>query len=275
MSNGINNQPSKGDGTYYTDPVATKQEEILNAQRYNTSILEEEGIDESIRQALIEERMKDIGAWFDENSEEWSQLQEFNECDEEIEDSKEIEEAMKESQQTISAPVYEYLVRGAMLKCTCGSHCRRLNLPESHNYYKEGRPLMNREDSIPGSKEICEGSSNEKNRINIPYFGVCSSNKTEEEVIFLKKDIECDPYGNVMPEKERNIWTTDSNKNVKGPKCNPLIMSTWLCADENCMIDGCPAIREDSFLVCAYGGIIEVINSGQQYADNIENEQVT
>ena len=78
-----------------------------------------------------------------------------------------------------------------------------------------------------------------------------------------------------MPEKERNIWTTDSNKNVKGPKCNPLIMSTWLCADENCMIDGCPAIREDSFLVCAYGGIIEVINSGQQYADNIENEQVT
>lgn len=55
---------------------------------------------------------------------------------------------------------YEYLVRGALLQCSCGSCQRRLNLPLCHGVYIGKNPVMNSGDYIP--------------EVNVMAFGTCS-----------------------------------------------------------------------------------------------------
>ena len=38
----------------------------------------------------------------------------------------------------------EYLVRGALLYCTNGTHPRRINLPICHGSYIKGHPLLHK-----------------------------------------------------------------------------------------------------------------------------------
>ncbi|WP_284345840.1 PAAR-like protein [[Clostridium] colinum] len=55
----------------------------------------------------------------------------------------------------------EYLVRGALLKCRCGSHERKLNILKDHGVYVEEKPLAHKLDKLEFE--------------NIMSFGVCSS----------------------------------------------------------------------------------------------------
>ena len=63
----------------------------------------------------------------------------------------------------------KFLVRGALLKCSCGSHPRRLNLMKDHGVtvdlkdgYDKGHPFVHEMDCVPGPNG------------NIDYFGVCN-----------------------------------------------------------------------------------------------------
>ena len=62
----------------------------------------------------------------------------------------------------------EYLVRGALLRCSKGSHPRRLNLPTSHGVYSKEHPIIRKDDY----KEE-----------NISHFGVCQSSTPPEGCI--------------------------------------------------------------------------------------------
>ena len=62
----------------------------------------------------------------------------------------------------------EYLVRGALLYCTNGTHPRRINLPICHGSYIKGHPLLHKNDCKIGE--------------NISYFVVCESETPPEEV---------------------------------------------------------------------------------------------
>lgn len=101
----------------------------------------------------------------------------------------------------------EYITRGALLACECGSHMRRLNLIKDHgeiiylgDEYKY--PMIDESD--------CEFGEDK----NIGYFGICSSSKCQnEETVVLKKYT---PYGE-----------TQSEEIVEGPKCNAVLESKW------------------------------------------------
>lgn len=163
-----------------------------------------------------------------------------------------FEERMKESAENYAERQQYHLVRSAMLRCTCGSHCRQLNLRVTHNVFDQwNNPLVNEYDSIP----IVEGMKDLK--YNIPAFGVCNSVDNTNESIIFKKDYLRDESG-------KKISDERMKGNVKGPKCIPEILTTWLCPHEGTNIDGGCAISLNSYLVCAYGGLIEVLNSGQQ-----------
>ena len=58
---------------------------------------------------------------------------------------------------------FPYLVRGAELYCSCGTHKRKLNLPTCHGVYTNGKPMMHEEDCEVGDDK------------NIPSFGICQS----------------------------------------------------------------------------------------------------
>jgi len=160
-----------------------------------------------------------------------------------------------------------YLVRGARLRCTYGTHSRKLNLPLCHGVYITGSPMIHEKDCIPGDDK------------NIASFGVCqspaASSRSPKPPRVLLQLPEYDDYGNPI---------ADSNAgNIRGLACMPMIagekwLDTW---NETRITDngthdpadkhkdnqdpdkGYPAVTTDSFLVCTCGGVISPITSGQ------------
>ncbi|MDR0491454.1 MAG: DUF6531 domain-containing protein, partial [Oscillospiraceae bacterium] len=150
---------------------------------------------------------------------------------------------------------YPYLVRGAYLRCKCGSHTRKLNLPRSHGYYIGEDPLMNATDNVPG-----EGFG------NIPPFGVCQSPAMPKgTVTILLKSETSDPVTG-MPYPGR------VESNVKGPPCIPVIIGPWQNTHRETLVGAAnerpqEALTMGSFLVCSLCGMIEPQNSGQPVLD--------
>lgn len=143
------------------------------------------------------------------------------------------------------------LVRGALLQCSCGTHCRRLNLPESNGVYVNGDTRY---------PKVHEKNCKVGDSYNISYYGVCKSNTPPEG----EEDICLEPY--VWPD-----GTKSSPEKVEGKRCKPQILGKWLDAisdekivdlDDNKEYQG---LTTSSFLVCKCGGIIAVRESGQNY----------
>ena len=144
----------------------------------------------------------------------------------------------------------EYLVRGAELQCSCGSHTRKLNLSPCHGVYIKGHPMVHELDCFPGDKE------------NITWYGVCSKEN---------------------PNAEKIIVTGQNGQEIHGSKCDPEPVGVWMdsyegtrIVDSNKMMDdpenpvGCNSLTVGSFLVCRRGGIISPVNSGQDRTVRVE-----
>lgn len=182
-------------------------------------------------------------------------------CADGAEAIKKIQEYMKNHSETGQ---YEYLVRGATLVCSNGSHKRKVNLPKCHGVYAGVHPLLHELECVPEE--------------NIPSFGVCSAasgQPSQPETVTYKLT-------------EKNSKTGKAGL-ITGCKCNPAIIGQWNDTYTRTRIvdngDKLPADRESarrggsscrgqctvttgSFLVCKYGGLITPVDSGQ-------NTQVT
>ena len=103
-----------------------------------------------------------------------------------------IRDRMAAYQAEHSQPTEAYVVRGALLHCQYGSHCRRMNLPLCHGVYTMKKPLVFKRDCKGGT----EGAD-----INIPTFGVCScpGNPTGGSVC-LEKEAPRNPDGSFTGE---------------------------------------------------------------------------
>lgn len=160
-----------------------------------------------------------------------------------------------------------YLVRGAVLECSCGSHKRKLNLPESHGVYIGENPMVNQTDCAVGDYA------------NIPTFGVCESagnpcrkslGETLRDGLISSFIPGSGPMITARNEMEKILLVKEDGTNVRGYPCTPCIVSTWQNAHGESQVasDGgggsSPALTEQSFLICAYGGLIEPVTSGQE-----------
>lgn len=161
---------------------------------------------------------------------------------------------------------FPYLVRGAKLCCSCGTHKRKLNLPLCHGVYIAGKPAVQEEDCQAGDDQ------------NIATFGICESDgHPSKNPWWVKagKILANGVSGYVQEEESKKIiLQTEDGKNVKGYACTPCIVGTWRDVHEIQKIarndtdgkaenDKLAAITLESFLVCAYGGLIEPVSSGQ------------
>jgi hypothetical protein len=146
-----------------------------------------------------------------------------------------------------------YLVRGATLRCRCGTHTRRLNLPLCHGVYAGGHPLVHKGDCLPGT--------------NISTLGICQSATpppaTRGQTVTLP------------------LATADgSARQVTGQPCLPSIVGKWmnchpsvLIATNDSLAAGedplkrayVEALTTDSFLVCGCDSLIEPVDSGQEW----------
>lgn len=158
----------------------------------------------------------------------------------------------------------EYLVRGAYLVCTNGSHKRKLNLPKCHGIYEGIHPLVHELECV--AEPVCG-----REKCNITHFGVCcpvEGSPPPTEMVTYKK----------TPKNSKD----DTWGRVTGFKCEPVIIGTWQrpCPftrivdngdkdplDRSFVImeqQGLRTLTMDSFLVCLYGGIITPVTSGQR-----------
>ena len=146
---------------------------------------------------------------------------------------------------------FPYLVRGAQLCCTCGTHKRKLNLPLCHGVYIGNKPEVHEEDCKVGD----DG--------NIAAFGICESDGHPAHAPGRKEK-----YKKVM------LVSEEDGSNIKGYACMPCIVGTWKDVHETQKIiknrtdgtaegDKLSALTLESFLVCAYGGLIQPKTSGQ------------
>lgn len=160
---------------------------------------------------------------------------------------------------------YPYLVRGADLRCTHGTHGRKLNLPLDHGVYITGEPLIHELDCIAGDTW------------NITTLGICNSPVA----------------GKFKPQPDVMLVVTDENgnsQNVKGKVCIPQIVGTWQSVfDEVRIVDngqkdptdkdkdindkgtGYSAVTMDSFLVCRCQGHIFPVTPGQNDTESSDS----
>lgn len=143
----------------------------------------------------------------------------------------------------------EYLVRGALLRCSCGSNSRKLNLSPCHGVYFKEHPLVHKMDCRQG-----EGAED-----NITWYGVCDQNDLDTEKI---------------------VVVNDKGENQTGKKCCPEIIGSWRNTYPKAQIADNHAPSEeyelydtltmDSYLICRHGGIIAPVDSGQSREVQLE-----
>lgn len=145
------------------------------------------------------------------------------------------------------------LVRGAYLKCDCGSHYRMLNLMRDHGVTVKNIPEINVCDAKPGVQNQTDG-------YNIGWFGHCSAPSHSLEKVRLKPFTQVDMKGTHLQPQE--------NRTAEAYKCEPLFGNEprWKTAGENLMkfaIDYQLVATLTSYIICRRGGIVYPVSSGQ------------
>ena len=193
------------------------------------------------------------------------------------EDGQEITDEMVDE---ASSRAFDFLVRGASLRCNLGSHERRLNLPICHGIYIKGAPQIHEADCVVGDDQ------------NISSFGVCSSSLHPANKTGLFADEREQLCGeNILLELPDEDGDGESDGNVRGLPCNPVIVDWWQNIHDDVLIatnesrgnrppgENAKNLRSylhtvttDSFLICKYEGIISPLTSGQEYLEMLKDE---
>lgn len=154
-----------------------------------------------------------------------------------------------------------YVVHGAKVICSMGSREARLVVPEDHGTLLTGSPQMVVDDFI--SLE------------NVKCFGNCFSIENPD---MEKAAIETTNQYNV--EKSKTTWgkikgffgvkpkkvdsVSDELKAACICECVPKLNKVWEDGNEQCRVDGKKTLAQTCILVCEYGGIIRIIDNGQE-----------
>jgi hypothetical protein len=155
---------------------------------------------------------------------------------------------------------HPYLVRGAHLKCSFGSHHSILDMPRSHGVYvgkSKDAPLLNAADCKFG-----EGYG-----YNIRPFGVCGSPDCRGgETVSIESETENPATGKAYKDGYGN--PVKSGAKVQGHPCRAVVVGMWHDTNPATVVrlKGEPfyeALTTESFLLCKYGGEIRPVDSGQ------------
>lgn len=114
-----------------------------------------------------------------------------------------------------------YVIRGAIIKCSCGSMKSRIMIPVSHGVYAAGQPKLNINDYKEGK--------------NITHFGFCT--KT------------CDGDS-----REKGY---DSKGNLVR-RCKAKITGPWQGGQDNDLIENVSGLTNNCVTYCSYGGEITI-----------------
>ncbi len=142
-------------------------------------------------------------------------------------------------------PQYPYVVRGATIYCSCGTHRRKLDLPVSHGSFIRDKAMMNETDCKVGIEQ------------NIPPFGACKS-ETKDGM-----DIVIEDTKDALPLTDADGNTVPNSEPIEGKLCEPELSEKWSDAQEKTLVDGKAALTVKCTITCKYGGTIGFMDAGQ------------
>lgn len=155
-----------------------------------------------------------------------------------------------------------YVVHGAKMLCSMGSREARLVVPMDHGMLLSKEPQMTADDCVPLANVMC--------------FGNCFSaeNPAMEQAAI-------DATNQYNKEKAQGLWGTIKSIFGIGPKtvdsvsdelkqlciceCTPNISAdaVWEESNDKSLIKDKKTLIQPAVLVCAYGGVIRIIDNGQ------------
>jgi len=147
-----------------------------------------------------------------------------------------------------AVPNFPYVVRGADIFCTHGTHIRKLYLPASHGSYIREKPMMHEQDCIVGLDA------------NIPPFGGCRAEGNPRDAVIIEDAEDLLP----LPTTECGTEFAIPDMPFEGPLCVPKLGLKWCDAQEETLIDGVPALTTQCTIGCCYGGLIMFMSDGQE-----------
>lgn len=141
---------------------------------------------------------------------------------------------------------YPYVVRGATIYCSCGTHMRKLDMPVAHGSFIRDKAMMNKKDCKVGIDQ------------NIPPFGACWS-ETKDGI-----DIKIEDTKDLVPFTDENGNPMEIPLPIEGKLCEPKLAKEWADAQEKTLVDGEPALTVKCTITCKYGGVIGFMDAGQE-----------
>lgn len=165
----------------------------------------------------------------------------------------------------------KYIVHGVKAECNEGTMQNYINTDTGHGVLYQGQPLLNANDHMP--------------KVNLTHFGDCNSKKiyekAKEQVDEKYKAEEGDGFFSKAGKfiaKTASKTVLDVKETFGIHKCELDTPIPWMFCNSEHMIDGAPALTEDSQCPCRYGGIIRIVKesgdsdiSGQD--DHVEIEK--
>jgi hypothetical protein len=120
-----------------------------------------------------------------------------------------------------------YVVDGAKLKCPFGDKECKLKVPDTRTVFINDKRQANITDFIP--------------QVNIDSFGDCSS----------------------LANPTVAAATAANNGKLQKMKCFPAIIMNWMQGKNDVLIGNCPALLKKSYVMCMWGGKINIQDDGQ------------
>lgn len=158
--------------------------------------------------------------------------------------SDEVKEGTENNEE--QQPQYPYVVRGATIYCSCGTHMRKLDMPVSHGSYIRDKAMMNKNDCKVGIDQ------------NIPPFGACRS-EAKEGIDIIIEDAK-----DLLPITDEEGNKLDIPMPIEGKLCEPKLGAEWTGVQEKTLVDDKPALTINSTITCSYGGTIGFMDAGQE-----------
>lgn len=146
----------------------------------------------------------------------------------------------------------KYVVYGYKAKCSEGSMENFISTDVGHGVLYQGQPVLNANDHVK--------------QVNLTHFGDCHSNKVYEDA---KKEAdekykakEGDGFftkaGKLIAKTATKASIT-AHEILSFDKCDLDTPLPWMFTNGDHMVDGAPALTEESQCACRFGGIISIV----------------
>lgn len=152
-----------------------------------------------------------------------------------------------------------YVVHGAKIMCSMGSREARLVVPLDHGVLLKDKPQMIIDDYEPLTNVKCFGNCFSTENPNMEQEAINAANQYNES---KPKTF----WGKVKSFFVKPKEVESVSEELKAAcicECTPLFVEQWTEGAEKTLVEEKKSLIQTGILVCEYGGIIRIIDNGQ------------